>query len=411
MTEKSASQAAADAGGVVGPDVLAACALHALPGIGNSALHAIAAAFGTLRTAWEAGPEALLERAGDLKLQSAARDYLARKPDLHELGLWAVSAARSVGARVLLLGDAWYPPRLASIHNPPLVLYVRGHLAPEARRVAVVGARHADEQGLELARGLGDGLARAGVQVVSGGARGIDSAAHDGAFWGTGQSIAVLGCGIDVVYPPENRDLFDRMAKGAGAVVSEFPPGAAPLPKNFPRRNRTISALSEAVVIVRAALRSGAMITADHAAQQGRQLFAIPGDPGNPTAAGPNELLRLEVAKPVLGAADVLERLGWPVPDELRAPSAAPSQDDPGFPPRTDPGAGKSKGVPTDETIVDEEGLALWRLLDERTPVHVDDLAIRASLSVSQALRKLADLEQKGMCLQRPGKYFLRRKA
>ena len=407
MADKGAGQAA-DAGGVVGPDVVAACALNALPGVGSSALHAIAVSFKSLRQAWEAGPQAILDRADDLELRPAAREYLARKPDLNELGLWAVAAAKIAGARVVLLSDGWYPHKLASIKNPPQLLYVRGHLAPEARRVAIVGARHSDEQGLEIARSFGDGFARSGVQVVSGGARGIDSAAHDGAFWGEGQSVAVLGCGIDVVYPPENRDLFDRMAKGAGAVVSEFAPGTQPMPKNFPIRNRTIAGLSDAVVVVRSALRSGALITADHAAQQGRKLFAVPGDLGNPITSGPNQLLNLRVAQPAISPRDVLEIMGWPVPEVLRKPPEPPVQDDPGFPMRTDP-VGKQSKVPTNETVLDEGSLKLWRLLDERTPAHVDELALRAELTASQTLRKLAELEQRGMCLQRPGKYFLRR--
>jgi len=134
----------------------------------------------------------------------------------------------------------------------------------------------------------------------------------------------------------------------------------------------------------------------------------VPGDLGNPIASGPNQLLRLEVAKPVLSPRDVLELLGWPVPEALRTEPPAPVQDDPGFPMRTDPTPKQSK-VPTAETVMDELSLKLWRLLDERTPAHVDDLALRAEMTASQALRKLAELEQKGMCLQRPGKYFLRR--
>jgi DNA processing protein len=407
MPEKQTHQAA-DAGGVVGPEVVAACALHAVPGVGASAMHAIARRFRSLRAAFEAGPKGILAHADELGLKPAAREYFDREPDLNELGEWALSSAKDAGARVVLIDDDWYPRRLKQIENPPMLLYVRGYMPAEARRVAVVGARNSDEQGLEIARSFGDGLARAGVAVVSGGARGVDSAAHDGAFWGEGQTIAVVGSGIDVIYPPENRDIFDRMAKGAGAVISEFPPGTQPQQKNFPRRNRTIAALSEAVVVVRAAMRSGALITADHAAQQGKVIFAVPGDPGNPIAAGPNELLRLEVARPALRAADVLEVLGWPIPDELTAPPPEPSRDDPGFPARTDP-TGKASKPSTGETVLDAGSHELWRLLDERTPSHIDDLALRAQIPVAQALRKLAELEQKGMCLQRPGKYFLRR--
>lgn len=400
-------RSAADAGGLVGPDVVAACALSAVPGLGASSMARIAQAFHSLHGALDAGPLAIAEKAEELKLKPEAREYLSQAPDLAELGLWAVNAAKAAGARVILLGDDWYPPRLRSIPHPPPLLYVRGHLAPDARRVAIVGSRQADEQGMEIARSLGDGFARAGATVVSGGARGIDTAAHDGAFWGSGPSIAVLGSGIDVAYPPENAELFERIARGAGAVVSEFAPGTQPKRENFPRRNRTVAGLADAVVVVRAALKSGALITADHAAQQGKPLFAVPGDPGQPLAGGPNELLRMGVALPATGALDVLEALRWPIPDVLLEPpqDEAQRQIDPGFPASKSP----PEKTSTDEQVVDGESLRLWHLLDERTPAHVDDLARRAVLSPQHALRKLAELESKGMCVQRPGKYFLRR--
>jgi DNA processing protein len=404
---KAGVQSAADAGGLVGPDVVAACALSAVPGIGASAMARIAASFQTLQGAMDAGPRGILGRAQELQLRPEAREYLARDPDLEELGLWAVAAARGAGARVVLIGDPWYPSRLLEIANPPPLLYVRGNLARDMRRVAVVGSREADEEGLEIARTMGDALARASVQVISGGARGIDAAAHNGALWAQGSSVAVLGCGIDVVYPPENGELFDRLARGAGAVISEFAPATQPAPKNFPRRNRTISGLSDAVVVVRAALQSGALITADHAEVQGRPIYAVPGDVGNPLAAGPNELLRANKAEVVTSAVDVLNRLRWPVPDELLAPPAdeAKREVHPPFP------AGKQEPVSphADHEVIDEESLRLWRLLDERTPAHVDDLSLRAQIPAQVALRKLADLELKGMVVQRPGKYFLRK--
>ena len=403
---KESTRSAADAGGVVGPDVVAACGLGAVPALGASSLFRIAQRFGSLQQALEAGPRAIA--AANLKLKQEALDYLAGDPDLEALGVWAVGAAKAAGARVVLLADEWYPARLREIANPPPLLYVRGSLAPEARRVAVVGSRDADEKGLEIARSFGDALARAGVTVVSGGARGIDTAAHDGAFWGSGASVAVLGCGIDVVYPPENGDVFDRIARGPGAVVSEFAPGTQPLPHNFPRRNRTIAGLCDAIVVVRAALQSGALITANHAAKEGRRIFAVPGDPSNPCAAGPNQLLRARGVDAVTSALDLLEHMRWPIPDALLAPPAdqARRSIDPGFPSSPAPEAEKPQ---TDEQVIDEESLRLWRLLDERTPAHVDDLALRAQISAPEALRKLAELELKGMCLQRPGKYFLRR--
>ena len=407
---KEGTTTAADAGGLVGPDVVAACALSAVPGVGASSLARLVGEFKSLSNAMHAGPEAIL-RAGDrLRLRQETLDFLAREPDLLELGEWAVNAARAAGARVILLGDEWFPPLLRQIGNPPALLYVRGHLAPDIRRIAVVGSRDADEQGLELARSFGDGFARAGVQVVSGGARGVDQAVHDGVLWGSGTTVAVLGSGIDVPYPPENAELLDRIARGAGAVVSELPPGTQPSRHTFPRRNRIISGLSEAVVVVRAQRQSGALLTANHAADQNRKLFAVPGEVDNPLASGTNALIQRGDAKACRGPRDVLEALKWDVPEELMA---APQDDAqrqvvPSFPERKPPE--KPAGKVTDEhQVIDEESLRLWRLLDDRTPSHVDDLALKAQIPAHLALRKLADLELRGMCVQRPGKYFLRR--
>jgi len=185
--------------------------------------------------------------------------------------------------------------------------------------------------------------------------------------------------------------------------VSEFPPGTPPLPPNFPRRNRTIAGLCDAIVVVRAALQSGALITANHAAKEGRTLFAVPGDPANPKAAGPNEMLRARGVHAATSALDVLEQMRWPIPEALLhpPPDDARRSVDPGFPSSPAPEAEKPD--------ITEESLRLWRLLDERTPAHVDDLALRARIPAPEALRKLSELELKGMCVQRPGKYFLRR--
>jgi DNA processing protein len=395
------SQEVGDAAGRTGPDVVAACALSAVPGLGASTLARIAEQFPSLRAAVEEGPRGLLEREEQLQLKAEARQYLAQGPNLRELGTWALQAARDAGARVVLFEDEEYPESLRAIPNPPRLLYVRGTLRAEARRIAVVGARDASEAGLRLAHGFGDAFARAGVEVVSGGARGIDAAAHEGALWAQGTSIAVLGCGIDVVYPWENRHLFARLANGGGAVISEFAPGTQPMPRNFPRRNRTVAGLSAAVVVVRAASRSGALITAEHAAAQGRRVFAVPGDPGNPLAAGSNALLLDRKADLAVDPRDVLTALDWPLP----ALAAGDDASHPA-PPASHPESGKAD---TDTEIVDAAAVKLWRLLDETTPAHVDDLALRAQIPAGEALGKLAELELKGMVLQRPGKYFLRR--
>jgi DNA processing protein len=253
----------------------------------------------------------------------------------------------------------------------------------------MVGSREADEEGLRLARQIAEDLASAGVQVVSGGARGIDAAAHEGALWGQGTTAAVLGCGIDVAYPPAHGPLFERLAQGGGAVVSEFPPGVPGNRLNFPRRNRTISGLSSAVVVVRASLASGALVTAREASRQGRLLFAVPGPAGAPLCEGTNRLLAGGSARPATSAADVLRELGW---EPLRRPNRAERSRHP-----------STLGL-------DEPGARLLGLL-ERRPLHLDQLAERAGMRAQEALRRLQDLELKGFCLQRPGKYYLRWRA
>ena len=356
--------------------------------------------FHSLREALEEGPTGLLRQGQHLKFNTEARQYLEQEPDLRELGLWALEAAGKVGARFLLLGDEGYPAALRAIPNPPRLLYLRGTLPAEAHRVAVVGSRDADEAGIEIAHGFGDAFARAGVEVVSGGARGIDTAAHEGALWGEGRSIAVLGSGIDVPYPRENASLFDRLGNGGGAVVSEFAPGTQPMARNFPRRNRIVAGLSAAVVVVRAEARSGALITAAQAFAQRTRVYAVPGDPGNRRSEGSNSLLKNEQAEIATSAVDVLRGLGWPVPEILSTVQATQTVGSASHP------SGKAE---TDRAVIDGVALTLWQLLDGRTPAHVDDLALRAEIPARQALGKLAELELKGMVVQRPGKYFLRR--
>jgi DNA processing protein len=368
--------------------------------MGGATLARVAQAFGSLSAALQAGPGALVAKAGGLGLRKQAIEFLARHPDLERLGAWAVSAARAAGARILTPAHPSYPALLRQIENPPMVLYVRGDLSDEPRRVALVGARAADEPALRLAGELGEELARAGVQIISGGARGVDAAAHAGALWGGGTTVAVLGSGIDVPYPPENGELFDRLANGGGALVSEFPPGTPSARANFPRRNRTIAGLAHATVVVRAAAASGALITARHAAVHRRPIFAVPGEPDDELAAGPAHLLAAGLAAEVHCAADILRLLGWPVPEQLASRQAAAR-------PSLQNAAGSPDGVPVRETL-EGPALRVWELLDGGRPVHVDILANRAELRPQEALRTLTELELKGLIHQEPGKYFLR---
>jgi DNA processing protein len=220
---------------------------------------------------------------------------------------------RAVRANIRIVGceEPDYPVLLRRIYDPPPVLYVRGALGAEegSSAVAIVGARAASPQGCALATSMAADLARSGVTVVSGLARGIDSAAHRGALAAGGRTVAVLGSGLDRVYPRENEPLADAIA-AAGAVVSEFPLGTDPRPGNFPRRNRLIAGWGRAVVVVEAAERSGALVTARAALEEGREVMAVPGHPSHPLSAGVNSLIR-DGAALVRDARDIAQEAGF----------------------------------------------------------------------------------------------------
>jgi DNA processing protein len=285
-----------------------------------------------------------------------------------------------LAARTIRPGDGLYPDRLAQLPDRPAELRVRGELAPTRRRVAIVGSRDADGYGEEMARELAAGLARAGVSIVSGGARGVDTAAHLGALEAGGHTVAVLGTGVDVVYPARNRELFASIVAAGGALVSELPDGAGARREHFPRRNRVVSGMSEAVVVVQAAEQSGALITAAWAKAQGVPVLAVPGDAREPLSQGPLGLLR-EGAGLAATAADVLAVLGL---------HASPE---------------RQLDLPT----LDPDGTALLAALSAR-PRHADDVGRRARLGAGPTLAGLLALELEGLCEQRPGHYFLRRR-
>ncbi|MBS0294703.1 MAG: DNA-protecting protein DprA [Proteobacteria bacterium] len=230
-----------------------------------------------------------------------------------------IAAGERLGARLLVLGDPDFPPQLAVLDPPPPVLWTRGDVALLSRdSVAIVGARIASAAGQRFARGLAGELGQAGYAVVSGMARGVDAAAHEGSL-PTG-TIAVLGGGVDDIYPHENRELYARIA-AEGCVVSESPVGAKAKAQDFPRRNRIISGLSRAVVVVEAELRSGSLITARLAGEQGREVLAVPGSPLDPRSKGTNDLIRQGAAL-CEGVDDVLRALSRPYTLPLREPGA-----------------------------------------------------------------------------------------
>jgi DNA processing protein len=279
--------------------------------------------------------------------------------------------AARLGISVVALGDPLYPALLGRIFDPPLVLYVRGTLVAEELAVAVVGARAASTAGKALARAMGRDLAAWGATVVSGLARGIDTAAHEGALDGGGRTVAVLGCGIDRVYPPENEQLAGRVAS-AGALVSEFALGTPPLPDHFPRRNRVIAGWSQAVVVVEAAVRSGALNTARCAADEGRDVLAVPGHPTMAGSAGTNQLIR-DGAGLVRNAVDVAQELGLLVPA--------------GAPPASD---------------------RLLAALSGDAPVTLDELRVSSGLETGPLLARLTELELRDVVRRLPGPTFVR---
>ncbi len=282
--------------------------------------------------------------------------------------------AHGLGVALVGWSDADYPELLRHLYDPPPVLYVRGRLeaADGERSVAMVGSRAATPAGLALARAMARDLAGAGLVIVSGLARGIDAAAHQGALDAGGRTVAVLGSGLDRLYPGEHGPLADRIVGTAGAVVSEFPLGAGARPEHFPRRNRIIAGWGRAVVVVEAAARSGALVTARVALEEGRDVMAVPGHPSSPGAAGTNALLR-DGATLVRGAEDVAEELGVVLPRQARA-----------------------------------EGEQLLDVLTRETPLTVDELAARLGTPPSELLGRLLALELDDRVRRLPGALFVR---
>ena len=315
-------------------------------------------------------------------LKPSAKFTVTMFPAVERYGLIWTCLAPEGAPRIPAL-PAWddpaYPRNLLTIAQPPPVLFVKGSLLPaDEWAVALVGTRHASTYGKEVARELASGLAASGVTVVSGLARGVDITAHRAALEAGGRTIAVLGSGIDNIYPSEHQGAAEAIAK-AGAVVSDYALGTPPEAANFPPRNRIISGLSKGVVIVEAGEVSGALITADFAAEQGRDVFAVPGNIHQRTSLGANKLLQ-QGAKMVTGVADILEELNLALVTEQRTARVA---------------------LPADAT----EQRVLACLSAE--PVHIDDLGVQMGLPIAQVSGTLALMELKGLVRQVGGMNYV----
>ena len=372
------------------------------PGLGPRRIASLIETFGSATAALAANP-AELERVRRIGTVTAAKIARGLRESL-PLAEAEIERAEARGATIVGLGDRQYPALLRQIPDPPPVLYVIGELRPEREDrypVAIVGSRSCTTYGIEQAERFGSVLSGAGLTIVSGGARGIDSAAHRGALKASGRTIAVLGCGLNHWYPPENERLFEQIAEGRGAVVSELPMDTPPTPENFPGRNRIISGLSLGVVVIEAARGSGALITAEGAVEdQGREVFAVPGRVDSPASEGTLRLLRSGGAAVAIGPGDVLNALETPARHHFHDTHEA-RYADPAAAPDThlwtgEPEAGP--GAAAAPQMSDVQSRVLEALDQPRTP---DELVERLGVGAGEVRTAITMLEIRGTVCRR----------
>jgi DNA processing protein len=308
-------------------------------------------------------------------------DALKSKVDW-ELAERQLERLEKSGARLLTLGDDEYPDALRRIYDPPPLLFLRGSFLPEDEQsVAIVGSRTCTQYGRQIAERLAIGLVERGLTIVSGLARGIDSLAQRGAIKAGGRTLGVLGCGLDVIYPPENEALYEEVAE-SGALVSEFLLGTKPDKHNFPSRNRIISGLSRGVIVIEAGKSSGALLTAKHALEQNREVFAVPGNISSAASVGANDLLK-QGAIPVTTTADVLLALGIDPQGRPLVSNRKPPPD-----------------LPKSDSLI-------WEQISDQ-PIQVDKIAALLKMPVADVLARLLNLEMSGLVRQLPGMQFIR---
>ena len=349
-------------------------AFSLVKGIGAVRFQALLNFFGDPQIAWGAPTEALREAGLSEKV---IENVVELRSAINLDQVWDQLEAK--GITVLIQTDENYPRRLQELEQPPPVLYMLGELTSEDEwAVAVVGTRRVTAYGRQVAEDIAGTLARNGISVISGLARGIDSISHQAALHAGGRTIAVLGSGLDRIYPPENRRLAEQIA-AHGALISDYAPGTPPEASNFPPRNRLISGLSLAVVIVEAGQTSGALITAAFAADQGREVFAVPGNISSPGSKGTNRLIR-DGAQPLLHPEQVLEALELTMVAEQRTARVV---------------------LPADAVEAQ-----LFEALG-REPLHIDEIRSRTDLPIEKVTATLALMELKGMVRQVGGMQYI----
>lgn len=355
--------------------------LKSTPGVGNLLCKRLIDVFHSPENAIHAPRKDLLQVEGmsDRLINAIKRQTV---PDSVKKELEKI---QQKGIKILTLTNTDYPALLREIPDPPPCLYVYGCISAAKKNISIVGSRNATQYGLDTTQRLGHDLASLGMTIVSGMARGIDTAAHEGALMARGKTIAVLGSGLDKIYPKENETLFHRIAE-TGAVISEFPLGAEPEAHHFPMRNRVISGLSLGTVVVEATLRSGSLITARLATEQNREVFAVPGSINSFKSTGTHTLIK-QGAKLVEQAGDIMEEISPWLDDTVTEDSCVGNVNINAKPPLS----------PMETTVLG----AL-----EHYPLHIDDLTRKLDMEPSDLSGTLLCLELKGVVQQDPGKLF-----
>jgi DNA processing protein len=370
-------------------------ALNMTPGVGPRVAARLLERFGSAESVFGA----LRAELEQLRLRPETLESIVLR-EQHEAATAELVRVRELGADVLILDDGTYPALLREIDDPPITLYVRGAWQDclDAPCVALVGSRRCSTYGLNTATLLARELARRGVTIISGLARGIDAAAHRGALEAGGRTVAVLGTGVDEVYPRDHKKLAAEILEQGGALVSQFPLSTPPIPENFPYRNRIISGLSLGVVLVEAAENSGSLITARLALEQGREVFAVPGNITSRNSFGTNYLIKAAGAKLVQQWQDVAAEL----PPDIAARLLPPATKE------------QARAQQTVQPAYDLAGLTerertVFALLSTDEPVHIDALADTSGLGVPELTGALFNLEMRELIRQLPGKCFVKK--
>lgn len=371
-------------------------ALNMTPGIGPRAAVKLLEQFGSAEAVFGAS-RAEIER---VRLLPEAVDSLIAR-EAHQKAEAEIERVRQLGGDILILDDGVYPALLREIYDPPIVLYVSGAWSEcfEQPCIAIVGSRKCSTYGQNSALMLARELAQRGVTVVSGLARGIDASAHRGALEAGGRTVAVMGTGLDQVYPRDHTKLARQILDGGGALVSQFPLGTPPVSENFPYRNRVISGLSLGVLVVEAAENSGSLITARLAMEQNREVFALPGNITSRTSFGTNYLIKGAGAKLVQQWQDIVAELPPQIAARLLPPPIGSKEKEKGL-------LNQLSLTPRD---LSETERTVFKLLSPDNPAHIDALVETSKLSVSQLTGTLLTLEMRELVRALPGKCFVRK--